>query len=247
MDELASTSEAAYRALVWEEPDFPAFFRDATPIVELSALRLGSRPAARGRRPVGVGASGPAAAPVTEPPPSLGSLRAIPWGFAWSQSRLNLPGWFGLGSALEAYAAAHGQAGLDALGRLYKSWPLFEAILDNAEMTLAKADIGVARIYAGLARGPSAERIWEQIEAEHERTVRLLLQVTGRDHLLDGLPVLQRSIELRNPYVDSLSELQVRLLARLRSLAPEDPARSELLRLVQLTINGIAAGLRNTG
>jgi phosphoenolpyruvate carboxylase len=247
IDELAATSEAAYRALVWEDPDFPAFFRDATPVGELSALRLGSRPAARGRRPVGAGASGPAAAPVAEPPPSLGSLRAIPWGFAWSQSRLNLPGWFGLGSALESYAAAHGRAGLDALGGLYKSWPLFEAILDNAEMTLAKADIGVARVYAGLARGPSAVRIWDQIEAEHERTVRLLLKVTGRDHLLDGLPVLQRSIELRNPYVDSLSELQVRLLARLRSLPPEDPARSELLRLVQLTINGIAAGLRNTG
>ena len=248
IDELATTSEAAYRALVWEDPEFPAFFRDATPIVELSALRLGSRPAARGR--AAPGGAAPAEAPRErrpEPAPPLEALRAIPWGFAWSQARLNLPGWYGLGSALEAYAAVHGEASLDELGSLYKTWPLFEAVLDNAEMTLAKADIGVARTYAGLARGEGAARIWERIEAEHERTVRLLLRVTRRDHLLDGLPVLQRSIELRNPYVDSLSELQVRLLARLRALAPDDPARAEVLRLVQLSINGIAAGLRNTG
>jgi phosphoenolpyruvate carboxylase len=259
IDELAATSEAAYRGLVWEDPAFPAFFRDATPIVELSALRLGSRPAARGRRaaPAGPGdedgahtarPSAPApAALAAESLPSIGSLRAIPWGFAWSQARLNLPGWFGLGSALETYRETHGESGLDALGALYTTWPLFEAIIDNAEMTLAKADIGVARIYAELARGPESARIWERIEAEHERTVRLLLRVTRRDHLLDGLPVLQRSIELRNPYVDSLSELQVRLLARLRGSPTDDPSRPELLRLVQLTINGIAAGLRNTG
>jgi len=263
IDELAGASEAAYRTLVWEDSAFPVFFRDATPIVELSALRLGSRPAARGRRPttgsepasaiaggparVGVADGQATAPPTVELPPSIGSLRAIPWGFAWSQARLNLPGWYGLGTALEAYRDAHGEAGLDELAALYAAWPLFEAILDNAEMTLAKADIGVARIYAGLARDAASARIWDTIEAEHERTVRLLLRVTHRDHLLDGLPVLQRSIALRNPYVDSLSELQVRLLARLRSLPADDPIRPEVLRLVQLTINGIAAGLRNTG
>ena len=248
IDELAVASETAYRALVWGDPDFPAFFRDATPIVELSALRLGSRPAARGGRDAPASEHPPAGTASTpEPPPSLASLRAIPWGFAWSQARINLPGWYGLGSALEAYRAAHGEAGLDELGALYRSWPLFESILDNAEMTLAKADIGVARTYAGLAHGAAAARIWERIESEHARTVRLLLRVTGRAHLLDGLPVLQRSIALRNPYVDSLSELQVRLLARLRALPPDDPAGPELRRLVQSTINGIAAGLRNTG
>jgi phosphoenolpyruvate carboxylase len=239
IDELAQTSRSAYRALVWEEATFPAFFRDTTPIAELSALRLGSRPAARGRRG--------SAASSAEPPPSIESLRAIPWGFAWSQSRLNLPGWYGLGVALEAYQRDHGAAGRDELVALYRSWPFFASILDNAEMTLAKADIGVARLYAGLASGADAVRLWARIEAEHERTVRLLLQITGRSRLLDGLPVLQRSIELRNPYVDSLSELQVRLLARLRKLPPDDPGGPELRRLVQLTVNGIAAGLRNTG
>ena len=227
-----------------------------------SALRLGSRPAARGQRTADatVEPAGSPDAPAREPsgaqsspgpalasPVELAALRAIPWGFAWSQSRLNLPGWYGLGSAFAAYRDANGEAGLDELAALYRSWPLFEAILDNAEMTLAKADIGVARLYARLAAGPRAAEIWERIEAEHERTVRLLLRVTGRERLLDGLPVLQRSIALRNPYVDSLSELQVRLLARLRALDADDPARAELLRLVQLTINGIAAGVRNTG
>ncbi len=248
IDELALTSRKAYRALVYGEPGFAAFFRDATPIAELSALRLGSRPAARAGGTTGRdGLPMPAGSPAPDEPPSIDSLRAIPWGFAWSQARLNLPGWYGLGSALEAYERAHGPDGLATLGELYRSWPFLRSVLDNAEMTLAKADIGVARLYAGLAEGPDAPAIWERIEVEHERTVRLLLRVTGRTRLLDGQPTLQRSIELRNPYVDSLSELQVRLLARLRRLPPGDPSRAELLRLVQLAVNGIAAGLRNTG
>jgi phosphoenolpyruvate carboxylase len=242
IDELARTSRAVYRELVWDDPAFPAFFRDATPIAELSALRLGSRPAARGGR---AEVASPAVVP--DPAPPIAALRAIPWGFAWSQARLNLPGWYGLGSALDAYHAAHGEAGLDELARLYRTWPFFESMLDNAEMVLAKADIGVARLYAALAHGPGANSIWECIEVEHGRTVRLLLRVTGRDRLLDGQPTLQRSIDLRNPYVDSLSELQVRLLARLRALPPDDTTRPDLLRLVQLSINGIAAGVRNTG
>ena len=205
-----------------------------------TGARVAARASGRSRRPTPT--------PVAEPPPPLVVAAGHPVGLrlvavAAQPARL-----------VRARVApsrrtgrAHGDAGLDALAELYRSWPLFEAILDNAEMTLAKADIGVARIVRRAGPGPVRGRIWERIEAEHERTVRLLLRVTGRDHLLDGLPVLQRSIELRNPYVDSLSELQVRLLARLRALPPDDPSRPELLRLVQLTINGIAAGLRNTG
>ncbi len=232
MTELGATARVAYRTLVHDDPRFAAFFRDITPIRELSDLRLGSRPAARGRR---------------DEAPSIDSLRAIPWTFAWSQSRINLPGWYGLGTALEAYRAAHGEAGLDAIARLARDWPFLSSLLDNAEMSLAKADMGVARLYAQLARGEGDDRRWDAIETEYRRTVALLARVTGRDRLLDGAPVLQRSVALRNPYVDSLSELQVRLLARLRRLAPDDPEREHVLRLVQLTVNGVAAGLQSTG
>ncbi len=202
MDELSATSRAAYRTLVHDDPGFASFFRDVTPMRELSDLRLGSRPAARGRH--------------SEAPP-IDSLRAIPWTFAWSQSRINLPGWFGLGLALEAYRTAHGEAGLDAIADLALDWPFLASLFDNAEMSLAKADLGVARSYAALAQGPGDERRWATIEAEFRRTMTMLARVTGRARLLDGSPVLQRSVALRNPYVDSLSELQVRLLARLRA------------------------------
>ena len=132
--ELAATSRAAYRGLVHDDPGFASFFRDITPIRELSDLRLGSRPAARGRRDVA---------------PTIDSLRAIPWTFAWSQARINLPGWYGLGSALEAYRLAHGDGGLDAIARLARDWPFLSSLIDNAEMSLAKADMGVARLLRG--------------------------------------------------------------------------------------------------
>lgn len=230
--ELAATSRAAYRALVHDDPGFASFFRDITPIRELSDLRLGSRPAARGRRDVA---------------PAIDALRAIPWTFAWSQARINLPGWYGLGAALEAYGRAHGDHGLEVVARLARDWPFLSSLIDNAEMSLAKADMGVARLYASLAAGPGDDRRWQAIETEYRRTVALVMRLTGHERLLDGSPVLQRSVTLRNPYVDSLSELQVRLLARLRALAPDDPERDRVLRLVQLTVNGVAAGLQNTG
>jgi len=232
LDELADEAQRAYRALVWEDPGFEAYFRAATPIAELAQLAIGSRPAARGS---------------ADEPPRLQTLRAIPWVFAWSQSRANLPGWYGIGSALEAFRERHGEGSLDRLQALYRSWPFFASLLDNAEMILAKADMLVARRYSALAPTTDARRTWRQIRTEYERSVTQILAVTGRMRLLDDLPVLQRSIELRNPYVDSLSELQVRLLGRLRALAPDDSRRPELLRLVHLTVSGVAAGLQNTG
>ena len=232
VDELAATARVAYRSLVHDDPGFASFFRDITPIRELSDLRLGSRPAARGRR---------------DEAPTIDSLRAIPWTFAWSQARINLPGWYGLGHALEAYRTVHGEDGMDALARLVRDWPFLSSLFDNAEMSLAKADMGVARLYAALATGAGDERRWDAIETEFRRTVALLARITGRQRLLDGSPVLQRSVALRNPYVDSLSELQVRLLARLRAMSPDDPERERVLRLVQLTVNGVAAGLQSTG
>ena len=258
LDELAATSRAAYRSLV-EAPGFVSFFRLATPIDEIATLRLGSRPAARGRSAdlsgsadgagrnvaasTGAAPSGP---PATARPDSIADLRAIPWVFAWSQARIELPGWYGLGSALESHAAAHGEAGIATLGRLYARWPFLASLVDNAEFALARADLGVARQYAALA-GDTTRGPWVAIEAEYARTVGWLARLTGRDRLLERDPELRRRMALRDPYVDSLSEMQVTLLARLRACDPSDPDRARLLRLVQLTVNGIAAGLQRTG
>ncbi len=235
--ELAEVARRAYRALVFDDPGFAAFFRAVTPIAEIADLRLGSRPSARARSSL---AGGPDA-------PSVDQLRAIPWVFAWSQARIELPGWFGLGSALAAYRDAHGDVGLDRIARLYRSWPFLATLFDNAERSLARADMAIGRRYAALAHGDGDPRRWAAIEAEHARTVELVLRVNGREQLLDGVPAIQRSIALRNPYVDSLSELQLRLLSDLRSRRPGDPDRERLLRLVKLTVNGIAAGIQRTG
>ena len=250
MDELAAEARRAYRRLVWDEPAFERVFGEATPIAEISGLRLGSRPAARGPRPHGA----PAGTPETGTPSrsreapvaSLATLRAIPWVFAWTQVRLNLPGWFGLGSALAAFEEAHGEAGLVELEALYRGWPFFRGLIQNAEVALARTDPAVGRRYAALA-GPDGARLAERVDAEHVRTVRLVLRVSGRAALLDGVPELQRSITLRAPYLDPLNELQVLLLGRLRGLPEDDPARPELERLVGLTISGIAAGVQGTG
>ncbi len=156
-------------------------------------------------------------------------------------------GWYGLGTALEAFTARGGRDAVEHLAGLYRRWPFFASILDNAELSLAKADLGTFRRCADLATGPSATAIRAAIEAEYARSVRLLLLVTGSERLLAGHPTLARSIELRNPYVDALSAIQVELLGRLRdpSLAPDETAA--IRAVVGATINGVAAGLQNTG
>ena len=235
MTELTEISATAYRALV-ERPEFPSFFSAATPIDLIAGLGLGSRPTSRPR------AAGAAAASM-----DIGQLRAIPWVFAWSQARANLPGWYGLGTALDAVATRDGRTAVDHLADLYRRWPFFTSLLDNAELSLAKADLGTFRRYADLAGGADAITIRRMIEAEYARSVRLLLLITGRDRLLAGHPTLARSIELRNPYVDALSAIQVELLGRLRDPAVS-PADARALRaVVGATINGIAAGVQNTG
>lgn len=238
MAELTAISRTAYRALL-ERPAFGAFFRAATPIDLIGGLGLGSRPASR---PGAARAMTPAAGGG-----DIASLRAIPWVFAWSQARANLPGWYGLGTALEAVTARGGRERVEHLAELYRGWPFFASVLDNAELSLAKADLGTFRRYADLADGAEATAIRGTIEAEYARSVRMLLLVTGRDRLLAGHPTLARSIELRNPYIDALSAVQVELLGRLRdpALSPQDAA--EIRAVVGATINGIAAGLQNTG
>lgn len=237
MTELADIARTAYRALV-ERPAFVSFFRAATPIDLIAGLGLGSRPTSR---------PGAVAADAVAAEDSIAALRAIPWVFAWSQARANLPGWYGLGTALEAVTTRGGRDAVGQLAAMYRRWPFFASLLDNAELSLAKADLGTFRRYADLADGPDAATIRGMIEAEHARSVRLLLLVTGQDRLLAGHPTLARSIELRNPYLDALSAVQVELLGRLRdpSLAPREAAA--LRAVIGATINGVAAGLQNTG
>ena len=214
---MAAASEAAYSALV-RAPGFVAYFRSVTPIAQIGSLPIASRPVARSAR-------------TTD---DLDDLRAIPWVFAWAQARVNLPGWFGLGSGLEAVAGS--RAGRDRLRRMFRDWPFFTSFMENAELSLAKADLDIAELY--LARGDRPE-VARVIRDELALTVRLVLAVTGHDRLLDCKPELQRAIELRNPYVDALSFLQLRFLG-------ERPnARTD--RLIQATISGVAAGLQNTG
>jgi phosphoenolpyruvate carboxylase len=239
MTELTAISREAYRALV-ERPGFSAFFQAATPIDLIPGLGLGSRPASRpASRAGGAGAAAE--------PPEIDALRAIPWVFAWSQSRANLPGWYGLGTALEAITDRGGSDVVHHLGMLYRQWPFFASVLDNAEQSLAKADLGTFHAYAELAAGPESTAIRGMIEAEFARSIRLLLLVTGRERLLAGHGTLARSIDLRNPYIDALSAIQVELLGRLRrGDVPPDEAVT-LRNVVGATINGIAAGLQNTG
>jgi len=224
MDELAERSRQAYRSLV-DDPDFPAYFAQATPIEEIGRMNLASRPAFRTGRG------------------RVEDLRAIPWVFSWTQTRANLPGWYGVGSALEGFAR-QGPHAVAELRAMYAGWPFFRSLLDNAQISLGTADLDVARLYAELVEdGSVRERLYARIREEYDRTVRAVLEVTGQRELLDNTPVLQRSVRLRNPYVDPMSYLQVRLLRERRS-RPDDP---ELVDLVQRTINGIAAGLQTTG
>jgi phosphoenolpyruvate carboxylase len=224
MERLAETSRRAYRSLVWEDDDLPAFFRCFTPVDELALLSIGSRPASRPEAP----ARG-----------ELAALRAIPWVFSWTQNRCLLPAWYGCGSAFTE--AVDGSA-LRELRRLYRDWPFFRAFVENLEMTLAKTSIEIARGYLRLVPGGAArDRIWGLIEAEHSRTVAAVLAIVESSELLDRHPVVQRSIQLRNPYVDPMNAIQVELLAAHR--AGDESATRPLLR----SIAGIAAALRNTG
>jgi phosphoenolpyruvate carboxylase len=212
---LSASAFAVYRGLVWEDERFGAFFREFTPIEELALFEIGSRPA---RRPEGG--------------ELLSSLRAIPWVFAWTQNRCILPAWYGCGSAFAG-------ADLTELRHLYRSWAFFRSLVENLEMTLAKSSLEIAAGYLDLVEDVS---LYEPIRAEHERTVASVLEIVEAKELLDRHPVVQRSIRLRNPYVDPMNAIQVELLRRWRATGDEEVKRP-LLR----SIAGIAAALRNTG
>ena len=229
MEELAERSRLAYEAAVKQSPDLLEYFQRATPFPELGTLNLGSRPVSRR-------ANGRST-------PELDDLRAIPWVFSWTQARLNLPGWFGVGTAL---AALIERGELPLLQRMYRDWRFFTTAIDNAQLSLGTADMPTARRYAALA--PGYEYVFEAIQRECQRSVTAILEVTGQVALLERSPVLANSIRLRNPYVDALHIVQIELLRRYRS-QPVVAAGvlDDLLDAIHHSINGIAAGLQTTG
>jgi len=242
MEELAHASRQHYRNLIYEQPDFIDFFHQVTPIEEISQLQISSRPA---RRPSGK--------------KDLSSLRAIPWVFSWTQTRFLLPSWYGIGTALQKFLDEEPEQHLKLLRYFYLKWPFFKMVISKAEMTLAKVDMEMARHYVNELSNPEDktrfENVFEQISREFFLTRDLVLKITGHQKLLDGDPILQRSVQLRNGTIVPLGFIQVSLLKRLRQSknAPTTGvihsrySKGELLRGALLTINGIAAGMRNTG
>jgi phosphoenolpyruvate carboxylase len=228
MEMLASTSFAAYRNLVYETPGFKQFFQESTPIREISGLHIGSRPPSRNNSD------------------AIEDLRAIPWVFSWSLNRMMLPGWYGFGHAVEAFVNREDQVGkgLELLQEMYMKWPFMQTLLSNMDMVLAKTDMGIASRYAELVNDVELrEQIFGRIKEEWERSKKWLFAVTSHTELLQDNPTLARSIRNRIPYIDPLNHLQVELLRRYRS--GEDS--EEVKRSIHLTINGVSAGLRNSG
>lgn len=224
-DDLAARARSAYSALVHETPGFVEWFRAATPVRELAELNIGSRPPSR------------------KAGDSISDLRAIPWVFSWSQSRIMLPGWYGTGTALESWVGDSPER-LDQLQDLHQRWPFFRTVLSNMGMVLAKTDLDLAARYASLVPDEDLrDRVFSQITAEHERTVRVLLAITGDDHLLADNPSLARSIRNRFPYLEPLHHLQVEMLRRRRGGDDDELVR----RCIQLSVNGVATALRNSG
>jgi phosphoenolpyruvate carboxylase len=226
MDELSDHAYRAYRSLVSDTPGFEQYFRESTVIGEIANLNIGSRPASR------------------KPSTRLEDLRAIPWVFSWSQCRLMLPGWYGFGSAVEGWLAAHPDSGMALLQAMHREWPFFRTLLSNMDMVLAKSDIGIASRYAELVADAAVrEGIFARLRAERQATIDALLAISGQHTLLESNPLLARSIRNRFPYLDPLNHMQIELLKRYRAGDTAD----DVVAGIHLTINGIAAGLRNSG
>ncbi|HEY9828434.1 MAG TPA: phosphoenolpyruvate carboxylase, partial [Stenomitos sp.] len=242
MERLAMRSREQYRQLVYAQEDFVEFFHQITPIQEISQLQISSRSARRPNQP--------------QQKKSIDSLRAIPWVFSWTQSRFLLPAWYGVGTALQDFLSANEADHLALLRYFYYKWPFFKMVISKVEMTLSKVDLQIAHHYVAQLGDPADierfERLFEQISQEYYLTRDLILSITGHQRLLDGDTGLQRSVQLRNGSIVPLNFLQVLLLKRLRehqntvTFGPTT-SKAELLRGALLTINGIAAGMRNTG
>ncbi|TVY03338.1 phosphoenolpyruvate carboxylase [Cohnella terricola] len=226
---ISVDAQTKYQDLIFRDPDFMTFFKESTPLPEVGELNIGSRPSKR------------------KGSDRFEDLRAIPWVFAWTQSRYLLPAWYAAGTAFENFVNGDPKR-LETLRTMYREYSFFATLIDNLQMALGKADLMIARQYAGMIGDESVKkRIFTQIEEEYAKTKEMILTITGQEDILDNVPVIQESIRLRNPYVDPLSYMQVQLLTELRALRAQNGDDAELLREVLLTINGIAAGLRNTG
>jgi len=229
---LSEASMAAYRSLVYETPGFADYFFSATPIREIAELNIGSRPASR------------------KATHAIEDLRAIPWSFSWGQCRVALPGWYGFGAAVEAFLGARGErtARVALLKRMAKEWPFFATLVSNLDMVIAKSDMAIAARYVDLVEDKKlGRRIFARIEAEWQRTNDALTLITGEKNRLASNPALARSIEHRFPYLDPLNHLQVELMRRHRQGREDDPSLERVRRGIHISINGLAAGLRNTG
>ncbi|GLQ36312.1 phosphoenolpyruvate carboxylase [Amylibacter marinus] len=226
MDEISTNAFKKYRGLVYETPNFVDYFWNATVINEIAGLNIGSRPASRKKTR------------------AVEDLRAIPWVFSWSQCRLMVPGWYGFGTAVHQYLADHGDAGLAQIQGMFKEWQFFQSQMSNMDMVLSKTDLGIARRYADLVPDQDlAKTVFDMISAEHALTIEMLFKITGQTRLLESNPLLERSIKNRSPYFDPINHIQVDLLRQYR----ENENDENILLGIQLSINGIAAGLRNSG
>ena len=226
MDELSTRAYCEYRGLVYEMEGFDRYFREATVIGEIANLNIGSRPASRTGSP------------------QIEDLRAIPWVFSWSQCRLMLPGWYGFGTAVNNWVSAHPDDGMATLQAMYRDWPFFTTMLSNMDMVLAKSDTAIGSRYSELVSDPALrEAIFSRLRAEWGESVRALLAITEQKTLLEQNPLLARSIRNRFPYIDPLNHIQIELLQRHRAGATDE----RIVQGIHLTINGIAAGLRNSG
>ena len=226
MEELSKSAYAAYRGLVYETDGFERYFWASTVITEIASLNIGSRPASRKKTT------------------AIADLRAIPWVFSWAQCRLMLPGWFGFGSAVKAYVEAHPKDGLDALKAMHRRWPFFQTLLSNMDMVMSKSSLAIASRYARLCDDVALrEKIFARISVEWRNSVEALNAIMEQSRLLESNPLLDRSIRNRFPYLDPLNHVQVELLKLHRTRASSE----KVLTGIQLTINGVSAGLRNSG
>ena len=228
LEEISQLSFKLYRELV-EDPDFLTYFYQATPIEELEHLKIGSRPTYRKERG------------------GVEDLRAIPWVFSWNQSRHIIPGWYPFGSSLKMFI--RGDAKRERLlQEMYERWPFFNNLIDNVQMVIAKSDMNIARLYASMVKDKGIQgRIFKKIHREFSLTVDVLLKITRQKKILDNEPFLQRSIAMRKPSIDPVNYIQVSLLKRLRRGRMSGNERGRLITTLMMSINCIAAGLRNTG